>query len=79
MIYCLSLPIKVGFMVYNNKRIIHEIVYPVAGDCEICYLILMFVENGNVVQTAAFKVELKINYIPFDGSSAATYYTYSIN
>ena len=66
-------------MINKSKRIIHEIVYPVTGDCEVCYLILMFIENGEVIETAAVKVGLKINYIPFDGSSAATYYTYSIN
>ena len=65
-------------MINKPKRIIHDIVYP-AGDCEICYLILMFVNDGNIVETAAVKVELNINYIPFDGSSAKDYYTYSIN
>jgi hypothetical protein len=66
-------------MINKPNRIIHDIVFPVAGDCEICYLILMFVEDGNIVETAAVKIGLKINYIPFDGSTAATYYTYSIN
>lgn len=66
-------------MINKPKRIIHEIVHPVAEDYEICYLILMFVENGKVVQTAAVELKFKINYLPFEGSNATVYYTYSIN
>ena len=66
-------------MINKQKRIIHEIVHPVAEDYDICYLILMFIENGKIVQTAAVELEFKINYVPFKESSATVYYTYSIN
>ncbi len=66
-------------MKYKNKRIMHEIVHPVAENYEVCYLILMFIEDGKIVQTVAVELEFKINYVPFEGSSASIYYYYSIN
>ena len=66
-------------MINKPNRIIHEIIHPVAENYEICYLILMFVEDGKIVQTAAVELEFKINDVPFEGSSAIVYYTYSIN
>ncbi len=66
-------------MISKHNRIIHEIVHPIAENYEICYLILMFIENGKIVQTAAVELEFKINDVPFEGSSATVYYTYSLN
>jgi hypothetical protein len=66
-------------MINKNKRIMHEIVHPVTENYEICYLILMFIEDGKIVQTVAVELEFKINYVPFEGSSASIYYYYSIN
>jgi len=57
----------------------HEIVHPIAENYEICYLILMFIEEGKIVQTVAVELEFKINYVPFEGSNANVYYYYSIN
>jgi len=39
----------------------------------------MFIENGKIVKTVAVELEFKINYVPFEGSSASIYYYYSIN
>jgi hypothetical protein len=66
-------------MINKQTRILHEIVHPIAENYEICYIILMFIENGKIVQTAAVELEFKINYVPFEGSCATVYYTYSIN
>jgi hypothetical protein len=66
-------------MIGKQNRIIHEIIHPVAEDYEICYLILMFIEGGKIVQTATVELAFKINYVPFEGSNANVYYTYSIN
>lgn len=65
-------------MTNKPERILHEIVHPV-DDYEICYMIFAFVENGEVVHTAAVKVESKINFNPFGRSIANIFYTYSIN
>lgn len=66
-------------MANKQNRIIHEIIHPIADNYEICYLILMFIEDDKIIQTTAVELEFKINYVPFEGSSATVYYTYSIN
>lgn len=66
-------------MINKNKRIMHEIVHPVVESYEVCYLILMFIEDGKIVQTVAVELEFKIIYVPFEGCSANVYYYYSIN
>jgi hypothetical protein len=63
----------------KDKRIMHEIVHPVDEDFNICYLILIFIEGGKIVQTGAVELQLNINYVPFEGTNTNTYYDYSIN
>lgn len=62
---------------HKNKRIIHEVVHPVAEDYDICNMVIMFIENGKVVQVAT--VEFKNNFATFEGSTANIYYAYSSN
>lgn len=64
-------------MIYNQNRIIHELVHPIAEDGEMCYMLLMFVEDGQIVQVVS--VELRKNFLPFEGSTANIYYEYSSN
>ena len=64
-------------MININRRILHEIVHPTAEDYEICYMVIMFVEYGKIVQVAT--VELKNNFATFEGSTANIYYAYSSN
>lgn len=52
-------------MEHQNKRIIHIITHPVDDDYDIAYMILMFMENNEIVGVE--KVELKNNFMPFDG------------
>jgi len=52
-------------MKHQNKRIIHIIIHPVDDDYDIAYMILMFMENNEIVGVA--KVELKKNFMPFEG------------
>lgn len=64
-------------MIYYENRIMHELVHPIAEDYEICYMLIMFIENGQIVQVAF--VELKKNVMPFEESTANNYYAYSSN
>jgi len=64
-------------MINKNKRIVHEIVHPIAENYDICFMLIMFLENGEIVQVTS--VELRRNFATFDGSTANIYYAYSSN
>ncbi len=66
-------------MINKNKRIVHEIVHPVFENYEICYMVIMFIENDKIVKVSW--VELKRNFISFDDTNPNpnVFYAYSSN
>ena len=61
----------------ENKRIVHEIVHPIPDNYEICFMLIMFLENGEITQVTS--VELKRNFISYDDVNPNVYYAYSSN
>ncbi len=63
-------------MKHKNTHIVHQIVHPIVEDYDVSYMVIMFVENGKIMQVAY--VELANNFISFN-RNISHYYAFSSN